>query len=101
MAIEDSVRDGGHAEAKKNEDALDLLEREDVELRRLFSRVEEARGETVLRRAAYGDAAKEIVQHLATREAALVEVARRSPMYLSSTVPSSRLTPTRRHAGSS
>ena len=77
MAIEDNVRNGGHAEAKKDEDALDLLEREDVALRRLFSQVEEARGDTVLGRAGYGDAAKEIVQHLATREAALVEVARK------------------------
>ena len=77
MAIEDNVRDGGHAEASKKEDALDLLEREDVALRRLFSQVEEARSDTVLGRAAYGDAAKEIVQHLATREAALVEVSRK------------------------
>ena len=77
MPIEDNVRNGGHAEAKKDEDALDLLEREDVELRRLFSKVEEARSDTVLGRSAYGDASKEIVQHLATREAALVEVGRK------------------------
>jgi hypothetical protein len=77
MAIEDIMRNSGHAPAKTDEDALDLLEREDVEVRRRFSRVEEARSDTVLGRAAYGEAAKEIVQHLATREAALTEVARK------------------------
>jgi hypothetical protein len=77
MAIEDTVRGGGHVETKQSDDALDLLEREDVELRRLFAAIEEARADTVGGRATYGDLAKDIVQHLATREAALAEVARK------------------------
>jgi hypothetical protein len=77
MAIEDTVRGGGHVETKQSEDALDLLEREDVELRRLFAAIEEARADTVGGRATYGDLAKDIIQHLATREAALAEVARK------------------------
>jgi hypothetical protein len=77
MAIEDTVRGGGHVETKQSEDALDLLEREDVELRRLFAAIEEARADTVGGRATYGNLAKDIIQHLATREAALAEVARK------------------------
>jgi hypothetical protein len=77
MAIEDTVRGGGHVEANRSDDALNLLEREDVELRRLFAAIEEARADTVGGRATYGDLAKDIIQHLATREAALVEVAQK------------------------
>jgi hypothetical protein len=77
MAIEDTVRGDGHVETKQNDDALDLLEREDVELRRLFVAIEESRADTVGGRATYGDLAKDVIQHLATREAALVEVARK------------------------
>jgi hypothetical protein len=77
MAIEDTVRGGGHVEANRSDDALNLLEREDVELRRLFAAIEEARADTVGGRATYGDLAKDIIQHLATREAALVEVAKK------------------------
>jgi hypothetical protein len=76
MAIEDTVRDDGHVETKQSDNALDLLEREDVELRRLFAAIGEARSDTVGGRATYGDLAKKVIQHLATREAALVEVAR-------------------------
>ena len=77
MAIEDTVRSDGHVETKRSDDALDLLEREDVELCRLFAVIEEARADTVGGRANYGDLAKDVIQHLATREAALVEVARK------------------------
>jgi hypothetical protein len=54
--------------------ALDLLEREDLELRRLFTVLRQHRGSSVEDRADYGDAAKDIIRHVATREAALVEV---------------------------
>jgi hypothetical protein len=76
MAIEDTVRSESHVETGRNDDALNLLEREDVELRRLFAAIEEARADTVRGRATYGDLAKDVIQHLATREAALVEVGR-------------------------
>ena len=76
MAIEDTVRGESHVETGRNDDALNLLEREDVELRRLFAAIEEARADTVRGRATYGELAKDVIQHLATREAALVEVGR-------------------------
>ena len=61
-----------------DDDALGLLQREDLELRRLFGevQVQEATADTVHGRAVYGDLAKDIIQHLATREAALTAVAR-------------------------
>ncbi len=55
--------------------ALDLLEREDLELRRLFTVLRQHRGSSVEDRADYGNAAKDVIRHIATREAALVEVA--------------------------
>ena len=57
-------------------DALDLLESEDRELREFFAEIQTARGGSVDDRALYGDLAKELIRHLATREAALVEVQR-------------------------
>jgi hypothetical protein len=60
--------------SEKAGSALDLLEAEDVELRRLFSELQANRGSSVNERAKYGDVAKEIIRHLATREAALVDV---------------------------
>lgn len=54
--------------------AVELLEAEDLELRDLFGELRQHRGASVEDRAAYGDAAKAIVRHIATREAALVEV---------------------------
>jgi hypothetical protein len=82
MAIKDTVRnhaarDESHVKITRSDDALDLLEGEDLELRRLFVAIEEARGDTVRGRAIYGDLAKDAIQHLATREAATVEVARK------------------------
>jgi hypothetical protein len=77
MAIEDTMKDRRHVETGRGDDALSLLEREDVEVRRLFAALEEARADTVRGRANYGDLAKDLIQHLATREAALVEVARK------------------------
>jgi hypothetical protein len=60
--------------AEHTDDALDLLESEDRELRRLFAEIQESRGRSVDDRARYGDLAKEIIRHLANREAALVDV---------------------------
>jgi hypothetical protein len=54
--------------------ALDLLETEDLEIRRLFTALRLNRGLSVEERADYGDLAKDAIRHLATREAALVEV---------------------------
>lgn len=55
--------------------ALELLESEDLELRELFTELRQRRGSSVEDRADYGDIAKEIVRHVAVREAALVDVA--------------------------
>ena len=56
--------------------ALNLLENEDRELRRLFTKLQQKRGLSVEERADYGDLAKSVVRHMATREAALVDVTR-------------------------
>jgi hypothetical protein len=55
--------------------ALELLESEDLELRELFTELRQRRGSSVEDRAEYGDIAKEIVRHVAIREAALIDVA--------------------------
>jgi hypothetical protein len=55
--------------------ALELLESEDLELRELFTELRQQRGGSVEERAEYGDIAKEIVRHVAIREAALIDVA--------------------------
>jgi hypothetical protein len=55
-------------------DALDLLEEEDLALRRLFTQLRTLQGTTVTERAEYGDLAKTTIRHLATREAAITEV---------------------------
>ncbi len=59
---------------RRDADALDLLEAEDLELRRLFSLLQQRRGASVEDRADYGEIAKEIIRHVATREAALVDL---------------------------
>ena len=56
-------------------DALDLLEREDLELRHLFTMLPQRRGLSVEERAEYGGIAKEVIRQLAVREAALADVA--------------------------
>lgn len=58
-----------------NANALELLETEDLELRELFTELRQRRGLSIEDRAAYSDIAKEIVRHVAVREAALVDVA--------------------------
>ncbi len=62
-------------QSRDSDNALDLLENEDLELRRLFTVLRNHRGLSIEDRAEYGDAAKEVIRHLATREAALVAVA--------------------------
>jgi hypothetical protein len=57
-------------------DAVGLLEVEDLELRELFGELRQHRSTSVEDRAAYGEVAKEIVRHVATREAALVELSK-------------------------
>jgi hypothetical protein len=54
--------------------ALDLLEREDRELRSMFVLVLANQGPTVDERAEYGNLAKTVVRKVATREAAIVDV---------------------------
>ncbi len=76
MSIEEKIKNESSVDASSDDDALGLLRSEDAELRRLFGAIEEARADTVGGRARYGDLAKDIIQHLATREAALVEVGR-------------------------
>ncbi len=61
-----------HGEKAGN--ALDLLESEDLELQGLFDELRANRGSSVEERAKYGDIAKQIIRHVATREAALVDV---------------------------
>lgn len=63
------MRSGRH-----DPNALELLESEDLELRELFGELRQRRGTSVEDRAEYGDIAKEIVRHVATREAALQDV---------------------------
>src|SRR5215472_15420025 len=65
-----------HGAGAKEDDALDLLEREDLELRRILTLLQQRRGLSVEERADYGDLAKKVIRHLATREAALVDVTR-------------------------
>jgi hypothetical protein len=60
--------------SEKQVSAVDLLETQDLELRRLFAALRLTRGPSVEERAKYGDLAKEVIRHLATREAALVDV---------------------------
>jgi hypothetical protein len=61
-------------ETKTRGDALDLLEEEDLELRRIFTQLRTLHGGSVSQRADYGDLAKTTIRHLATREAAITEV---------------------------
>jgi hypothetical protein len=60
----------------KSEDALDLLESEDLQLRRLFTRLQQNQGESVEERATYGDVANEIIRHVTIRESAVADVVR-------------------------
>lgn len=59
---------------REETNALELLEAEDLDLQELFAGIRQRRGTSVEDRAAYGDMAKQIVRHVATREAALVDL---------------------------
>ena len=56
--------------------AVDLLEDEDLELRRLFTRLHAARGGSVAERAEYDDLVVRTLGHVSAREAAVTEVTR-------------------------
>jgi hypothetical protein len=55
--------------------ALDLLEEEDRQLRQILADLRAERDGSVEARARYGDLSKELIRHVTTREAALVDVA--------------------------
>jgi hypothetical protein len=65
---------GGVTKMTESGTALDLLEREDRELRSMFVLVMVNQGPSVDERAEYGNLAKTVVRKVATREAALVDV---------------------------
>jgi hypothetical protein len=56
--------------------AVDVLEDEDLELRRLFTRLHATRGGSVVERAEYDDLVRRTLGHASAREAALAEVTR-------------------------
>jgi hypothetical protein len=58
----------------KEDTALDLLEEEDQRLQELFALLDQNRGTEVEERSVYGDTAKQIIRHIANREAALHDV---------------------------
>ena len=60
----------------KSEDALDVLESVDLQLRTLFTRLQRNQGESVEERTTYGDLAEEIIRHVSIRESAVAEVVR-------------------------
>ena len=63
-----------HSPPRTQETSLDVLLREDQILKDLFERVNASRGSSVEDRYDYGNAAKQIIRHLATRQAALMNV---------------------------
>ncbi len=66
----------GDAHRGQSPTALDLLREEDLEVRGLFDQLQATRGPTVDERADHGILAKQLIRHVATREAALDDVAR-------------------------
>lgn len=56
--------------------SLDLLEHEDQLLLKLFTTLSSNRGTSVQHRFAYGNAAKQVIRHLAIRQACLMDVGR-------------------------
>ncbi len=63
------------ANQRPEENSLDVLENEDVRLLDLFRGIALSRGASVEERYEYGNVAKEILRHLAIRQASLVNVA--------------------------
>jgi hypothetical protein len=68
--------DGMRSTTRQDSNALELLESEDLELRELFGELRQRRGSSAEERAEDGDIAREIVRHVATREAALADVSK-------------------------
>ncbi len=66
----------GDTDPGPGDSALDLLETEDMEVRDLFDQLQATRGPSVDDRADHGILAKQLIRHVATREAALDDVAR-------------------------
>ena len=65
-----------HSALRAKGNALDVLQREDRLLKDLFQLVKAAHGTSVQARYDYGNAAKQIIRHLATRQASLMSIAR-------------------------
>ena len=63
-----------HASPRTQETSLDVLIREDQILKELFQRINTSRGSSVEARYDYGNAAKQVIRHLATRQASLMNV---------------------------
>src|SRR5262249_29440421 len=59
---------------QENETSLDLLEGEDRKILKLVTELNAVRGQGVAERSDYGNHAKLLVRHFATREAALMDV---------------------------
>jgi hypothetical protein len=55
--------------------SLEALQHEDAILRGLFDRITESRGSSVEARYDYGNAAKQIIRHVASRQASLMDIA--------------------------
>jgi hypothetical protein len=60
---------------KKTSTSLDLLQHEDLVLRDFFARINETRGSSVESRYDYGNIAKEIIEHVSTRQSCLMDIA--------------------------
>ena len=63
-----------HSSPKRQETSLDALAGENRILRDLFEQIDAARGSSVEGRYDYGNAAKQVIRHLATRQASLMDV---------------------------
>jgi hypothetical protein len=61
---------------KSDESTIELLEHEDKDIQRLFRLLMATRGQSVEERYRHGRLAKQLVRHVANREAALTEVSR-------------------------
>ncbi len=63
-----------HASTSAPETSLDALSRENHILKELFEQINASRGSSVEARYDYGNAAKQVIRHLATRQASLMDV---------------------------
>jgi hypothetical protein len=67
---------GGGGVAVGRDDAIELLQREDISLTALFDELEESTGQSVIDRSSHGDQSKRLIRRLAVREAAKADIAR-------------------------